>query len=130
MKQYDFASELLSLPPLSLVKCSVLLFLLRFRETSPRLRILVWSLLTFHLIWLVVCEIITLFRCRPIPYQWNKSIHGGYCRDMRSTYISISAMAVLTDILVLVPPIWIVAHTTMQRRLKVAVMFLFFLAIM
>ena len=84
----------------------------------------------FNLIWLVVCEFIALFQCYPISYQWNKSIHGGYCRDLRSTYISISAMAVLTDILVLAPPIWMVAHTTMQRRLKIAVMFLFTLGAM
>ena len=129
-KQYNFANTLLSFPTLELVKCSVLLFLLRLRETSRRLRVLMWLHFSVNLIWLVACDFIVLFQCYPIAYQWDKSIHGGHCRDFRSTYISISIMAVLTGISVLTPPVFIVIRKKMQRRLKIAVMFLFLLGIM
>ena len=53
--------------------------------------------------------------CRPFAYNWNKSIKGGKCGELDPAYISIAALDILGDAMIigenespynLVEPVW------------------------
>ena len=53
--------------------------------------------------------------CRPFAYNWDKSIKGGKCGELDPAYISIAALDILGDAMIigenesphnLVEPVW------------------------
>lgn len=105
-------------PQLSLVKSSVLFFLLRLGGHQLFLRrsiqILNWS----NIALLIAVLFASIFTCVPINKYWNGDRVHGVCNNMSMQYLITSGLTVLTDILVLAIPIKIVIDLQVSRKMK------------
>ncbi|TGO37243.1 hypothetical protein BHYA_0102g00290 [Botrytis hyacinthi] len=108
--QYNYIVQVLYNPILAIVKTSILMFFLRLAGQK--------------------IEIKLTFQCIPIAYNWQVDIPGGHCIEQGSFYAATSAIALVTDILVLIVPFCIVIGLKMPRKTKIAVTGTFFLGIL
>lgn len=108
---------------MALVKNAVLVFLLRLGRTSQSLRLFILSLLFLNNLMMVAIFITVVFQCIPI----NKTFHpelSGTCINTPHFFITTAALTILTDILVLIIPTWLLWDLRMKPRKKIATIFL------
>ncbi|TGO19282.1 hypothetical protein BTUL_0005g01310 [Botrytis tulipae] len=108
--KYNYAVQVLYNPILAIVKTSILMFFLRLAGQK--------------------IEVKLIFQCTPIAYNWQLDILGGSCIEQGTFYAATSVVALVTDILVLIVPFWIVIGLKMPRETKIAVIGIFFLGIL
>ncbi|KAI1504839.1 hypothetical protein F5X99DRAFT_328986 [Biscogniauxia marginata] len=80
------------------------------------------------IVWIILRTFIGIFHCVPVQYFWDTSIEDGYCAiDDRKFFIGSMSAHVLTDILVLLLPIFQIQKLNLPilQRLGVIVMFMF-----
>lgn len=119
--QYNYANQLLYNPILSLVKLSVILFMLRLNGQKRSIRIFAWAIFAVTLILMVAIIIVVIFQCSPIPFVYDTTIKGGHCIQQGAFYVATASITILTDILVLILPTWITIGLQMPVRQKAAV---------
>lgn len=105
-------------PQLGLIKASVLCFLLRLGGQKRWIRWSIYILNTVNITLMIAVLLLCIFPCSPIHYWWDKTIEG-YCYPANVRYMITGAITVLTDLLVLLIPIKIIAGLQMSRRLKI-----------
>ncbi|TGO20317.1 hypothetical protein BPAE_0311g00080 [Botrytis paeoniae] len=108
--KYNYAVQILYNPILAIVKTSILIFLLRLTGQKVEIKL--------------------IFQCTPIAYNWQVDIPGGYCIEQGVFYAATAVVALITDILVLIVPFWMVIGLKMARKTKIAVVTVFFLGIL
>ncbi|KAJ5092169.1 hypothetical protein NUU61_007039 [Penicillium alfredii] len=69
----------------------------------------------------------TIFQCRPIPYNWDKTISGGSCVEHTDIYRYVSPVNVVTGVLILVMPMPLVWRLHIPRGQKIALTVVFLL---
>lgn len=119
--QWNYANQLLYNPILSLVKISVLIFLLRLDSRSRIVYYLSWGTLWFTALLCVAILLADLFQCRPVRFVFDKSIPSGTCIDQGAFFVSTAVMTIFTDLLVMAIPIMITYSLQMPIRRKIAV---------
>lgn len=124
-----YANGLIYNPMLSMVKVSVLLFLLRLAGTRPGVRVAIWALMIFTIALMIAIFFCVIFVCYPIPYGWDRSIEG-HCFDKRPFTMWTGGVALFTDLLTLALPFWIFLGLRMPRKAKVALLGVFALGFM
>lgn len=123
---WNYTSQLLYNPVLSLVKASVLFFLLRLGVQRRSVRMSIHCLNTFNIALAIAILIVVVFQCQPIDYFWDKSSPGGgFCIATITFYAWTAGFTILTDVLVLALSVWIFVGLQMAIRLKVAVLGIF-----
>ncbi|EKG12282.1 hypothetical protein MPH_10587 [Macrophomina phaseolina MS6] len=142
-QQYNLANQLLYHPILSIVKASVILFLLRIDDRRRRVDWSLKALFIFNLALMVGTFFADLFQCTPLHYTYDypamdlraqeaagadeegmldgKEIKGGYCIDQVGFFLAAAGLAVLTDVLILIIPMIMVKDLQMRKRKKIAV---------
>jgi hypothetical protein len=129
-----FAQGLLYDPVLGLVKWSIILFLLRLDDRRKGIWWTLMSLQAFNLAHMISVFLVVVFQCSPADMYWNHHktdlIIGGQvvnddytCIDQASFSLSTAAIAVLTDIAILLVPIAMMWNHQMPIRRKLAVIF-------
>lgn len=125
-----YAVQILYNPVLSLVKSSVLLFLLRlFGQKDGVRRFVIWLNIVNILQMVAVFFAVTL-QCLPISFNWDLTNPNGRCVDRRVLYTFTSSFNIVTDLLVLGLPLWILVDLKIPRRTKIALIFVFLLGFM
>jgi len=125
--KYNYAVQVLYNPILAIVKSSILLFLLRLSGQKRNVRLMIYALLVFNLLLMVIIFMIVIFQCIPIAANWDLTIEHPHCVKPGAFYAATSAITLLTDILVLILPFWILMGLKMPRKTKLAVIGIFFL---
>ncbi|OMP82951.1 hypothetical protein BK809_0001142, partial [Diplodia seriata] len=142
-QRYNLANQLLYHPILSVVKLSVILFLLRIDDKRRRVDWSLKGLFTFNVLLMVSTFLADLFQCTPWHYTFDypamdlaaqkaagadedgmlngKEIKAGSCIDQVAFFLSAAGLAVLTDVLMLLIPMIMVKDLQMRKRRKVAV---------
>ena len=112
-----YVSESLYLMTLTITKMSILLFYLRI---FPRqgFRIATYLILVFVALSGIVVLFLQIFQCRPIAYNWDRSIKGGKCLDVNALTYSHAGMTILQDFAILVLPIPELIRLKMEKRQK------------
>ncbi|KAL1980808.1 hypothetical protein VTN96DRAFT_3503 [Rasamsonia emersonii] len=118
---WNYANQLLYNPILSLVKISVLIFLLRLDSRSRTVYYLSWGTLWFTALLCIAILLADLFQCHPVRFVFDKTIPGGTCINQGAFYVSTAVMTIFTDLLVLSIPIMITYSLQMPIRRKIAV---------
>ncbi|KAL1962677.1 hypothetical protein VTN77DRAFT_9311 [Rasamsonia byssochlamydoides] len=118
---WNYANQLLYNPILSLVKISVLIFLLRLDSRSRLVHHLIWGTLWFTALLCIAILLADLFQCHPVAFVYDKTIPGGTCINQGAFYVSTAVMTIFTDLLVLSIPILITYSLQMPIRRKIAV---------
>jgi hypothetical protein len=116
-------------PILALVKISILIFLLRFSIQKRSLHITIWLLIALNLSLMITVFGIIVFQCMPISYNWDPSIEG-HCIAQAEFYVAQSVTTIVTDIMILILPFWIVMGLKMKMKMKIAVISVFFLGVL
>lgn len=80
---WNYASQLIYNPILSIAKCSVLVFLLRLGGHKRRIRWSIYALITWTALQMLATFIVVVFQCQPISYFWTRVYvqTGGVCID-------------------------------------------------
>ncbi|TEY33015.1 hypothetical protein BOTCAL_0698g00050 [Botryotinia calthae] len=123
----NFAVQILYNPILSIVKTSILVFLLRITGKKIEIKQTIWALLILNNALMVAIFIVVIFQCTPISYNWLVNIPGGYCIEQGVFYTVSTFFTLVTDILVLAVPFWIIIGLKMPRKTKFAAIAVFFL---
>ncbi|KIM98242.1 hypothetical protein OIDMADRAFT_43326 [Oidiodendron maius Zn] len=120
--KYAYATELLYNPILALVKTSILLFLLRLALQKSAVQKSIWALMIFNGIMMVVTFFLTVFHCIPIPSNWDAAAYpNAKCLNFADFVTGTACVAILTDVLVLILPTWIVYNLHIQWKQKLMV---------
>jgi hypothetical protein len=114
-------------PVLAFVKASVLLFLLRLGGQKKAARYAIYALFTFNALQAIAVFLVATLQCLPISANWDASVKAtATCVDV-SFHVTISALTIFTDVLVLVLPFWIFLGLNMPNAQKVTVIGAFLL---
>ncbi|KAJ9294475.1 hypothetical protein DTO271G3_6743 [Paecilomyces variotii] len=90
--------------------------------TFPSRRFLVIAYTVAALV--AVCWVSTIIRmcllCTPLAYIRDKSIQGGHCIDMRASWISVSIIDLVLNVVILIIPIPMLRYLQLPGRRKMA----------
>ncbi|GAP82910.1 putative integral membrane protein [Rosellinia necatrix] len=100
-------------------KTVILLLYLRLFRIHHWFRLTTYVLITYIWLWGVSEVIVAIAQCRPIAYQWDKTIDGR-CIDQLSYYRWVSVPNVIHDVVMLVLPLPIVWNLQIGLRQKLA----------
>ncbi len=124
---WNYAVQILYNPILALVKSSVLIFLLRLFGQKEGVRRFIIGLNTVNLLQMTAVFFVILLQCQPFAFNWDPTIKGGHCVEQRILFTTTAAFNILTDLVVLGLPLWILVDLNIPKRTKVALMFVFLL---
>lgn len=114
---------------LSLVKCSLILSLIRIFHLIRTIRIVAYITMILSICWAVQTILIGFLICRPFAYSWDQVNHSGTCGNLNAAYVSIGIVDVCTDLVIFILPLPLISKLTMQRSTKFATMGLFALGL-
>ncbi|KAL4878129.1 hypothetical protein BJY04DRAFT_221486 [Aspergillus karnatakaensis] len=117
--KYSYATEIIYNPILSIVKYSILCFLLRLTGQKTEVKRAIWIIIGINTIVMVTTLFLTVFRCVPIAYHWNPTAYPDTKCLVFADFVTGTACATLfTDVLVLILPTWIVYNLRMAQKQK------------
>lgn len=127
---WEYTIQVLYHPVLALVKSSVLFFHLKLCGTKRGVRWAAHILNTINLSAMVAVFFTTVFQCVPARSFWDKTIEDPTCIDNMTFNLFYNGLVIATDVAVLAIPFWVFLGLRMARRLKVALLGVFFLGFM
>ena len=121
----DVAEEFIYNFSIMFPKLSILCLYKRVFSTRPY-RYAIYTLGAVVIFTCVVGQIVGLTICRPFAYIWDKSIPNGQCGDIPAAYRYISIPNLLTDVGILILPLYGVwhLHTKVIHKLGLSLTFL------
>lgn len=117
-KVLNYIVVMLYNPELALVKSSVLFFLLRLGGHKLGLRRTIQVLNWSNIALMIAVLFASIFTCVPVYKYWDRDAPG-VCNNEPMQYLITSGLTVLTDILVLAIPIYIVVGLQIAKKLKI-----------
>lgn len=122
----DVAEEFIYNFSLLFPKLAILCLYARVFSTRPY-RYATYSIGLFVILTCVSGQIVGIAICRPFAYIWDKSIPDGYCGDIPAAYRYISIPNLISDICILVLPLYGVWHLHTRTINKIGLTFTFLL---
>ncbi|KAI3401849.1 hypothetical protein diail_6408, partial [Diaporthe ilicicola] len=117
------------MPILSIVKISVLLFILRFSGVKSSVRYIVWGNGIFNLLLMISVFFVMLFDCVPFAKNWNPTLDG-YCVDVGKFSLASSIFAIVTDVVAIALPFHIFWSLNMSVRKRLGLMLIFSVSVL
>lgn len=108
---------------MALVKNAVLVFFLRLGHTFDSVRLFILSLLVLNNLMMFAIFLTAVFQCTPVSRTFYDDV-SGYCINTPNFFIATAGLTILTDILVLIIPTWLLWGLRMKPRKKIATIFL------
>jgi hypothetical protein len=128
---WTYLIQIFYYPTMALLKSSILIFLLRLQDHSPRFRLVIHCLNAINLAAGVAIMCGSIGQCTPVRAMWDITITDRKCFNQPVFYLVQTALNLLTDSFTLGVPIWIFKYSTeMGRRMKLATLYVFFLGFM
>lgn len=112
-----WASVAVYLLGLTVIKCSVILQLLRFM-VDPKVRKLCLVLLALVCTHGLAVSIASICSCIPVAYFWDKTIEGGHCMNLMVFWYCNSSFNIITDLIVIAIPISVLRSLQIPKRQK------------
>lgn len=114
---------------LTLVKISILDLYLNIFPVPSFMRV-VYIYMVIQIMWGVAGFLQLLLLCRPIQYNWDKTIPGGVCGSYEKAYVSAHIIIFCLDFGTAVLPIPILWNLQMETRKKLGISIMFAIGIM
>ncbi|TVY78271.1 hypothetical protein LSUE1_G006774 [Lachnellula suecica] len=127
ISQLSWAIELMYCPITWLAKAALLLQLQRTFAPNRKgyvytaCQMLLWGNLAFY----AGSFFAILFECVPQERIWNPTITTGHCIQTGDLLIAMGVINVISDLMILVLPLWAIAHLQMGTKLKLGVSAIF-----
>ena len=98
-------------------KMSILFLYLRIFSTR-NYRYSIYATQAVVILTLIVGQLIASVACHPFEFFWDKTIPGGHCFDIAAAYRYISVPNLVTDLCVLILPIYGIWHLNLKTASK------------
>ncbi|KAI1802340.1 hypothetical protein F4811DRAFT_563320 [Daldinia bambusicola] len=115
-------------PILTLVKQSVLVFLLRFSGVKAGVRYVVWGTIVFNTVLMIAILLTVIFQCTPIELNWHPLVPGN-CIQQFTFGVVAACMTIMTDIVSVVLPFYIFLSLKIKKNRKMALIGVFMLGV-
>ncbi|KAK4172281.1 hypothetical protein QBC36DRAFT_77871 [Triangularia setosa] len=102
------------------IKCSILVFYLRF-STTRLFNHVIYAMLVVVVIANSLAAFGTLFICQPMAAFWDRKIIGGTCVNKDVWYAWLVILNCVTDFILLVLPLWLLAPLKIGISQKAAI---------
>ncbi|KAL7624628.1 hypothetical protein AAE478_006197 [Parahypoxylon ruwenzoriense] len=116
-------------PILTLVKQSVLVFLLRFSGIKSGVRYVVWGTIIFNTLLMVAIFITVIFQCIPIEMNWHPLVPG-HCIEQFKFGVVAACMTIMTDVVAVALPFYIFLGLKINKNRKIGLIGVFMLGIL
>lgn len=67
----------------------------------------------------------SIFSCTPVPFFWNKDIHGGHCINLMAFWFSNASFNILSDIAIIILPIPVLKALNLPKKQKYGLILVF-----
>ncbi|KAI1388552.1 uncharacterized protein F4822DRAFT_429170 [Hypoxylon trugodes] len=125
---YIYAVGAIYQPILTLVKQSILVFLLRFSGIKSGIRHVVWGTIIFNTVLMVAILLTVIFQCTPISANWI--VGTGQCIEQFKFGVVAACMTILTDVISVALPFYIFLGLKINKNRKVALIGVFMLGVL
>ncbi|KAH9886860.1 hypothetical protein F4778DRAFT_757944 [Xylariomycetidae sp. FL2044] len=127
-KQYLFCTQPVYTASITLTKLSILEL---YRSIFPTTKMLVACRATqaIVILWGLATMLVTFLLCRPLAYNWDTTIPGGSCGDTLASWESTGISNIITDVIVLVLPIYDLSKIQMAAYKKAVLIAVFALGV-
>ncbi|KAH7304066.1 hypothetical protein B0I35DRAFT_325168, partial [Stachybotrys elegans] len=118
-----YISSIIWIPTAFFAKASLLLLMARvfavYERASKGIIYYTWFIFVAYL----PVQFVKIFICTPIKHYWNSSIPGT-CLDQPKIFLTDTAMAIITDFVILVLPVFFIwrLRMSLRKKLKIAAM--------
>ncbi|KAH7132378.1 hypothetical protein B0J11DRAFT_612490 [Dendryphion nanum] len=116
----SYAASILFNPILGLIKASFLITLIKLRSPNPRINFALWAIFAINAGFTLVTPFTTTFICTPINKAWDPSVLGKCLDSERGAYSTIG-LTVLTDLMIVAMPTWILYKLQIPLKRKIMV---------
>jgi hypothetical protein len=107
---------------ITFTKISILLFYLRFSIERP-FKIAVFCVMFVAVGYSVPSALVWTYICRPMQAYWDFSLQAqANCVNMKATFHTNNALNLITDILILLLPIWMLKPLRVPLMKKIGIM--------
>ena len=104
-------------------KYALILSLLRIfaprKQSSPLVYWVCHGLIWGNLLFYGICFFINMFRCRPMRIAWEPR-HGN-CLQTDAIWTAVGSINVVSDLMILILPIWAIWHLRMAPKRKIGI---------
>jgi hypothetical protein len=102
-------------------KVSILHFYLRF-SIKPALRTMTYFVMFVAAGYSAANGFVFLYLCKPMEYFWDPTISKGTCVDGNTAFMASAILNVVTDLAILMLPVWILwpLHVGLAKKISVA----------
>lgn len=106
---------------MAFVKASIALLILRIVVTRRYTYIIITSMVLVAL-WSLAELLYTIFQCRPVQFQWDRTIEGGICNgNFVSAALAFSVMSIVSDWLYALLPIPVLWPLKINLQSKISI---------
>lgn len=88
-------------------------------------RIVCWILVGFVVAWILMTILIGLLICRPIAYNWDQTIEGGYCGDETTAFGAVAIVDLIIDFAIFILPMPMVIRLQISTAHKIGLSAIF-----
>lgn len=123
MAQWLYISSVFWIPASFFAKTTLLLMTARvfavYERVAQGIHIYIWVVLVAY----IPVQLLKIFICSPIPSYWDRSVPGR-CLDQPKIFLTDTAMAAVTDLIIMLIPIPILwqVRMTLRKKLKILAM--------
>ncbi|KAL9082973.1 MAG: hypothetical protein Q9159_006074 [Coniocarpon cinnabarinum] len=125
----SLALQVLYAVAMGCMKCSICITFARVFFPLP-FRIITFIVMGICIAWAISVILVTFLICTPLSYNWNTTTQTGHCGNTHAGYVSIGAVDVITDGLILFLPIPMVLRLQMRTVQKLGVLSIFSLGVL
>lgn len=112
------AAEMIDFAAITASKLAILILYLKI-FVLPRFRIATWVCGAIVIVTWLGALVGSVTICKPLAYQWDKSIPGGRCGDLMRGYQIIGIPNLLSDIIIMVLPVPAIMKLQMELATKI-----------
>ncbi|KAL1874720.1 hypothetical protein Plec18167_005956 [Paecilomyces lecythidis] len=120
-----FGDEMVYIVNLALIKISILLMYCRVFALR-RFRVGAWVIGIITCFWTLIFVFLILFQCSPIQKAWNPLLPGR-CWNMRGTFIGNAVPNIITDVAIILMPVYNVWKLHIRMVQRISLLGIFFL---
>jgi len=103
------------------IKASILFFYLRFATANRSFQIVVYAVLLVVVGYSIPSATIFLWMCRPLRKYWDLTVTEGECIAGNPPYLAAAVLNSVTDVVILLLPLWLLWPLRVPWRQKIAV---------
>jgi hypothetical protein len=67
----------------------------------------------------------SIFSCTPVPFFWDKGIHGGQCINLMAFWFSNASFNIISDIAIIILPIPVLKTLNLPKKQKYGLILVF-----